>query len=174
MPSSILEIGPQCSDAPGDKKNLGYGQHALAAATATTYECGVFERFKSAPTETTYALLRIVSGLLFSFHGFKKVLGFHAKFQPPVGSQLWIGGVIEIVCGLCIALGVYTRLAAFVASGTMAVAYTQFHWKLAFDERFWPAVNQGELALVYAFLFLFLASRGAGKWAMRPGKAGAR
>jgi putative oxidoreductase len=127
----------------------------------------VFARLKQPPTETTYVLLRVVSGLLFSFHGIQKVFGFHAKAQPPVGSQVWIGGVIEIVCGLCIALGVYTRAAAFLASGTMAVAYTQFHWKLDLGDRFWPAVNQGELALLYAFLFLFMACRGGGKWALR-------
>lgn len=138
------------------------------------YKCGVFDRFKQPPTETTYALLRVMAGLLFSFHGFQKVFGFHAKAQPPVGSQVWIGGVIEVVCGLCIALGVYTRPAAFLASGTMAVAYTQFHWKLDLGDRFWPAVNQGELALLYAFLFLFMACRGAGKWALRPGKARGR
>ncbi len=112
-------------------------------------------------------MLRIVSGLLFSFHGIQKIFGFHAKLQPPFGSQVWIGGVLEIVCGWCIALGIYTRLAAFIASGTMAVAYTQFHWKLELGERFWPAVNQGELALLYAFLFLFMACRGGGKWALR-------
>lgn len=134
----------------------------------------MFDRFKQPPTETTYALLRIMSGLLFSFHGIQKVFGFHAKAQPAIGSQVWIGGVIEVVCGLCIALGVYTRLAAFLASGTMAVAYTQFHWKLDLGDRFWPAVNQGELALVYAFLFLFMACRGSGKWALRPGKVRAR
>lgn len=138
------------------------------------YKCVVFERLKQPPTETTYALLRIMSGLLFSFHGFQKVLGFHARSQPPVGSQVWIGGVIEIVCGLCIALGFYTRLAAFLASGTMAVAYTQFHWKLDLGDRFWPAVNQGELALLYAFLFLFMACRGSGKWALRASKGHAR
>jgi putative oxidoreductase len=127
----------------------------------------VFARFKQSPTETAYALLRIVAGLLFTFHGVQKLFGFHAKGQPPVGSQVWFGGIIELVCGLAIALGFYTRCAAFLASGTMAVAYVQFHWKLALDERFWPAVNQGELALVYAFLFLFMACRGGGKWALR-------
>lgn len=131
------------------------------------YKSSVFARLKQPPTETTYVLLRVVSGLLFSFHGIQKVFGFHAKSQPPIGSQLWIGGVIEIVCGLCIALGFYTRLAAFIASGTMAVAYTQFHWKLDLGARIWPAVNQGELALLYAFLFLFMACRGGGKWALR-------
>jgi putative oxidoreductase len=112
----------------------------------------------------TYAVLRIVTGLLFSVHGFQKVLGwFGAQGQPPVGSQVWIGGVIELACGLLIALGLLTRPAAFLASGTMAVAYFQFHWKLATENFAWiPVVNKGELAVVYCFLFLFMAARGAG------------
>ena len=119
--------------------------------------------------ETAYALLRIVSGLAFSFHGMQKIFGILSKHQPEVGSQLWIGGLIELIAGLLIAMGRYTRLAAFLASGTMAVAYTQFHWKLALDRNFFPAVNQGELALIYAFLFLFISARGDGKWSLKRG-----
>lgn len=115
-------------------------------------------------TETTYALLRIVSGLLFSFHGMQKIFGILTDQAPPVGSQLWIGGVIELLCGLLIAVGFQTRLAAFLASGTMAVAYFQFHWKFQMDSNFFPGVNHGELAVVYCFLFLYIACRGAGKW----------
>jgi putative oxidoreductase len=75
---------------------------------------------------------------------------------------MWVGGVIELVAGLAIAAGVFTTWAAFIASGTMAVAYTQFHWKLSLGAAFFPGINQGELALVYAFLFLFIACRGPG------------
>lgn len=112
----------------------------------------------------TYAALRIVAGAAFSFHGMQKLFGWAAKNPTPaVGSQLWFGGIIELVCGLSIALGLFVRPAAFLASGTMAVAYLQFHWKLAFaDYRWLPAINRGELALVYSFLFLFFATRGAG------------
>jgi putative oxidoreductase len=113
-------------------------------------------------TEADYAALRIVSGLLFAFHGMQKVLGVLTERQPAVGSQLWIGGVIELVAGLMIAVGVMTVWAAFLSSGTMAVAYVQFHWKGAFDENFFPTINRGELALVYAFLFLYIACRGPG------------
>jgi putative oxidoreductase len=127
----------------------------------------MFARLKQPPTETSYFLLRVVAGLMFAFHGAQKLFGFQATHQPPVGSQVWFGGIIEFVGGLAIALGLYTRCAAFVASGTMAVAYVQFHWRLALGERFWPAINQGELALLYAFLFLFIACRGGGKWALR-------
>ena len=84
-------------------------------------------------SEVVYAALRIVSGLLFAVHGMQKVLGVLTEQQPPVGSQLWIGGLIELVAGLMIAVGFMTVWAAFISSGTMAVAYIQFHWKGAFD-----------------------------------------
>ena len=112
--------------------------------------------------EAAYAVLRIVTGLLFAFHGLQKVFGVLTEFQPAAGSQLWIGGVIELVAGLLIAVGLATVWAAFLASGTMAVAYIQFHWKGAFDANFFPGINKGELAVVYAFLFLYIACKGAG------------
>lgn len=112
--------------------------------------------------ESAYAALRIVTGLLFAFHGMQKILGVLTESQPPVGSQLWIGGLIELVAGLLVMVGFMTVWAAFISSGTMAVAYIQFHWKGAFDSNFFPGVNRGELAVVYAFLFLFIACKGAG------------
>ena len=121
-------------------------------------------RFLDPLTEHVYVALRMLSGLLFSFHGMQKIFGvLSAHPQPPVGSQVWIGGIIELACGLLIAAGALTRPAAFLASGTMAVAYIQFHWKFAFGAGFFPAVNQGELAVIYAFLFLYIACRGAGQ-----------
>ena len=117
-------------------------------------------------SDHTYALLRIVSGLLFSFHGMQKIFGVLAEHQPPVGSQIWIGGLLELVGGLAILVGFQTRLAAFLCSGMMAVAYIQFHWKLQFGAAFWPAVNKGELAVVFCFVFLFMAARGGVKWCL--------
>ena len=117
----------------------------------------------AALTEPVYVALRVVAGLLFAFHGLQKVFGLLTEQQPPVGSQLWIGGVIEIVAGLLVAAGLFTVWAAFLASGTMAVAYLQFHWKFAFDAAFFPIVNRGELAVIYCFLFLFIACHGAGR-----------
>ncbi len=119
-------------------------------------------RFLAPMTEPVYAALRIVSGLMFAFHGVQKIFGVLTENPPPVGSQIWIGGMIELVAGVLIAIGLFTAWSAFLASGTMAVAYTQFHWKFAFGAEFFPTINRGELAVVYAFLFLFIACRGAG------------
>ncbi len=130
------------------------------------YKRAMLTRQLQPHTERAYAVLRIMSGLMFSFHGFQKILGIFTEHQPGFGSQIWIGGLIELLAGLAIALGALTSWAAFLASGTMAVAYTQFHWKLAFDRAFFPAINDGELALIYAFLFLYLACRGAGIWSV--------
>jgi putative oxidoreductase len=81
---------------------------------------------------------------------------------PAVGSQIWLGGLIELVAGVAIALGLLTSWFAFLASGTMAVAYFQFHWKLRGGANFFPAVNRGELAALYAFVFLLIAAKGSG------------
>ena len=118
-------------------------------------------------SEITYALLRTVSGALFAFHGMQKLFGVLSSSHPPVFSQMWIGGLIELVTGTLIAVGFGTTCAAFVASGQMAVAYVQFHWKLALGPMFFPAINKGELALLYSFLFLYIACRGGGRFTIR-------
>ena len=119
-------------------------------------------------SEEIYSLLRIVTGFLFAMHGGQKVLGLLSdpNMMPPAGSELWFGGLIELVAGLFILAGFMTPFAAFLASGQMAVAYFQFHWKFVFDNNFFPIVNHGELAMVYCFLFLFIASKGGGKWSV--------
>jgi putative oxidoreductase len=113
-----------------------------------------------------YALLRIVAGFLFMFHGAQKILGVLTASQPPVWSQLWIGGWIELVGGLAIMLGYQARMAAFLCSGMMAVAYFQFHWKFQIGPNIFPALNKGELAVLYCFVFLFIACRGGVKWCL--------
>ena len=117
-------------------------------------------------TDHAYALLRTISGALFTFHGIQKVFGVLSEFRPAPGSQIWVGGLIELLGGLALALGFQTRLTAFLCSGTMAVAYIQFHWKFQFGAKFFPAVNEGELAVLYCFVFLFMACRGGGKWSL--------
>lgn len=124
-------------------------------------------RFLGPRVDIAYALLRIVAGLMFSVHGMQKLFGvFTEKAPVAFGTQRWLGGVIELVTGLAIAGGAWTVWAAFLASGTMAVAYLQFHWKFQLGKQLVPAVNTGELALLYSFLFLFFACHGAGKWSV--------
>ena len=108
----------------------------------------------------------IIAGAMLTFHGGQKIFGVLPEHQPPVGSLLWIGGLLELVCGSAIALGLSTRMAAFLASGMLAVAYFQFHWKFRFDSGFFPTVNQGELAVLYCFAFLYVACKGSGTWSL--------
>jgi putative oxidoreductase len=129
------------------------------------FDAVLIARMRSVLAEPAFALLRIVSGALLALHGAQK-FGFLSEHTPAVGSQIWIGGLIEVVTGLCIALGFWSSLAAFLASGTMAVAYTQFHWKLRFGRAFLPMQNGGELALVYCLVFLYLAFRGPGPFSL--------
>ena len=116
--------------------------------------------------DDAYALLRIVTGFIFSFHGVQKILGVLSEFQPPPLSQLWFGGIIELVGGLMVLLGFQTRAAAFLCSGTMAVAYIQYHWKFQVGAQLFPAVNKGELALLYSVVFFLIACRGGIKWSL--------
>ena len=118
--------------------------------------------------DQAYALLRIVSGFMFSFHGAQIILRIFAEGFPPapVGSQAWLGGLIELIGGLLVMVGFQTRWAAFLCSGTMAVAYFQFHWKFQLGRMFLPALNQGEPAVLYCFIFLLMACRGGVTWCL--------
>jgi len=123
-------------------------------------------KFLEKYADYSYAVLRMVTGLMFLFHGCQKILGVLSEFQPPVGSQLWIGGIIELLGGLMVALGFRAREAAFICSGMMAVAYFQFHWKFQIGPQIFPAINKGELAILYSFVFLYIACRGGVKWCL--------
>jgi len=138
----------------------------LARGAGSAYTDAVLQKALARRSDEIYLVLRLLSGLMFMFHGLQKVVGVLTEHQPPVGSQIWIGGVIELVTGLAIAVGFFTSCAAFLASGTMAVAYIQFHWALGFGKDFFPVVNKGELALVYALLFLYIASKGGGRFSV--------
>lgn len=142
--------------------------HALPSSEAPSATTPEISLAGMPLTTITWTALRVVAGLLFSVHGMQKVLGWFATHEPPPAfSQLWMGGVIELVTGLLIAVGLFTRASAFLASGTMAVAYVQFHWKFAFADGAWlPLLNHGELALIYCFLFLFLFAVGGGRWSL--------
>ncbi|HMX94117.1 MAG TPA: DoxX family protein [Elusimicrobiota bacterium] len=126
-------------------------------------------KFLGRLSEPAYALLRLATGFLFCFHGAQKILGVFSQFRPAPFTQLWYGGLIELVGGFLVLTGLQTRAAAFLCSGTMAVAYFQFHWKGQWGARFFPAVNEGELAALYCFVFFFIACRGAGKWGLGKG-----
>ncbi|NEM97626.1 DoxX family protein [Pontibacter burrus] len=110
-----------------------------------------------------YALLRIVAGLLFAMHGTQKLFGWPGDGDTvELASLMGLAGIIELVGGLMIAFGVFASWAAFIASGEMAVAYFMAHAPQAM----WPLQNQGELAALYCFLFLYIAARGAGIWSI--------
>ncbi len=115
-------------------------------------------------TDYAYSLLRIIVGFMFAFHGAQKIFGLLSTFHPAFGSLLWFAGLIELACGVLVLVGFQTRLAAFLASGEMAVAYFHAHWKFQMGAHFFPAINNGELAVLYCFVFLLIACRGGGKW----------
>jgi putative oxidoreductase len=113
-----------------------------------------------------YALLRIIAGFLFMWHGAQKLLGFPPMQMPPgspapqgLSPLMAVGGVIELVGGLMIMIGLFAGIAAFLASGMMAVAYFMVHFNAA---KFLPIQNGGEPAVIYCFLFLYIAARGSG------------
>jgi putative oxidoreductase len=118
--------------------------------------------------EASYFLLRVVAGLLFFQAGGLKLFGWFGGMPDPPGStapllsQLGIGGLLEVVGGLAIMLGVMVRPVAFILSGEMAVAYWQFHA----PSGFWPILNHGEPAVLFCFLFLYMAANGAGDWSL--------
>jgi putative oxidoreductase len=112
------------------------------------------------------SVFRIVAGLIFMSAGTAILFGCPPSPMPmpptPLMSQLGLGAILEIVGGLAIVLGVFTRPVAFVLAGEMAVAYFQFH----FPSSFWPTTNNGVPAVLYCFLFLYLTFAGAGTWSI--------
>jgi len=116
------------------------------------------ERWLGPWSEYCYAVLRVVAALLYLCHGTQKLFGFPGGRAVVGNPLLQTAGVIELVAGSLIVLGLCTTYAAFLASGEMAAAYFIGHLR----NGFWPIVNRGELAVVLCFVFLFIASRGAG------------
>jgi len=115
------------------------------------------------------AVLRIVTALVFLQHGTQKILGFPTGEmpQPELLSLFGIGGVLELVGGVLLILGLFTRATAFVMSGMMAIAYWMFHAPVSI----YPIQNGGELAIVFAFVFLYLVFSGPGAWNLDSLKA---
>ncbi len=109
------------------------------------------------------AILRIVVGLLFLEHGLSKFFAFPVPFPVhPLPPMLIAAGVIECVAGVLITIGLFTRIAAFFASGEMAIAY----WMMHFPNGFWPLANKGEAAIMFCFVFLYVAAAGPGAWSI--------
>jgi putative oxidoreductase len=106
---------------------------------------------------------RILVGILFGCHGAQKLLGaFGGPHEGTPAAILWTAGPIELLGGALIALGLFTRPAAFLSSGLMAFAYFMAHA----PKGFWPLLNGGELAIVYCWFFLYVAAQGPGAWAL--------
>ncbi|TMA33007.1 MAG: DoxX family protein [Deltaproteobacteria bacterium] len=125
--------------------------------------------YQSSPSpwpDRMLAILRIVAGLVFISAGTMKLFGFpHSPVQMPpftLLSEIGIAGILETFGGLLIVLGLLTRPVAFVLAGEMAVAYFQFH----LPQSFYPTVSNGVPAVLYCFLFLYLAVAGGGAWSL--------
>ena len=109
-----------------------------------------------------FSLMRFVVGFLFACHGAQKlfgVLGGQREIHDPEGLA---AGIIEFTAGILISIGLFSSIAAFIASGEMAVAYFKAHA----PRGFWPILNRGELAVLYCFIFLFVACQGDGNWSI--------
>jgi len=108
-------------------------------------------------------LVRIVVGLLYLEHATQKFLAFPVPFPiQPLPPLLAAAGIVEVIAGLLITIGLFTRLAAFLASGEMAIAYFYMH----LPQGFWPVVNKGEVAILFCFIFLYIAAAGPGAWSI--------
>jgi putative oxidoreductase len=118
-----------------------------------------------------YCIMRFVVGLMFACHGLDKIFGTFTPKAEALPTLMLVGGWLEIVCGFLVAFGLLTRLAAFVASGEMAVAFFMMHAPKGLI----PYVNKGELAVVYCVVFFYIFLRGSGSWSLdamlRKGKS---
>jgi putative oxidoreductase len=109
-----------------------------------------------------YCIMRFVVGLMFACHGLDKIFGTFTPKAEALSTLMLVGGWVEIVCGFLVAFGLLTRLAAFVASGEMAVAFFMMHAPKGLI----PYVNKGELAVVYCVVFFYIFLRGSGSWSI--------
>ncbi len=139
-------------------------------AHSQQYDTGTFSRARtSAPSSLAqYApqvlsLVRIVVALLFLEHGMSRMFGFPSAMPPPpLFTLYWFAGAIEFVGSLFVLLGLYTRIPAFIMSGEMAFAYFLSHA----PHGFFPILNRGDAAVLYCFVFLYIAFAGAGPWSL--------
>jgi putative oxidoreductase len=128
------------------------------------------------------SIFRIIFGLLYTMHATQKLFDWPIPAAAPIATgsfPLWWAGVIELILGILITIGLFTRIAAFIASGEMAFAYFYQHWPILKGDvsgSFWPIANGGELAVMFCFAFLLIATTGAGALAVdtrrRPAAVG--
>ena len=125
--------------------------------------------FMNRYTDYTYALLRIVSGFLFIFHGSQKLFGFPGGAPEGIPAFIiYIAGPVELVGGILIMIGLFAREAAFLSAGLMAAAYFMAHATSAL----FPILNRGELAIMFCFVYLYIACVGSGIWSIDKMLAG--
>jgi putative oxidoreductase len=122
----------------------------------------MMERWLGRFSELIYAMMRAVVGLLFACHGAQKLFGALGGQSQIGNTMMTITGIIEFFGGVLVALGLSAGYAAFLSSGLMAFAYFMVHA----SGGFWPIVNKGEMAVLYCFVFLFIASRGSGRYSV--------
>ena len=122
----------------------------------------MFDRL-SAYAPQALAVLRIITALLFILHGTQKILGFPASdMTPPLMSLFGFAGIIEIIAGVLVLVGFFSRPAAFIAAGEMAVAY----WMAHAPSNLFPSMNGGDAAILFCFVFLYLFTAGGGAWSL--------
>ena len=125
-------------------------------------------RFLDPYREHLQGILRIVAGLLFMQHGAQKLFGMLGGTQVELMSLVGLAGVLEFFGGLLVAVGLFTRIVAFILSGEMAAAYFMAH----LPQGFWPIENGGELSALFCFVFLFFAAAGPGRFSIDGARAG--
>lgn len=134
-----------------------------SAAVSTIQSKGVTMKFLRNFEPVAYTLLRVIFGFLYACHGAQKLFGVLGGQAQLHNRLMLVAGVIELAGGVLIALGLLTRIAAFISSGEMAFAYFSVHAKGGF----FPIINHGELAVIYCFVALFIACHGAGQFAIQ-------
>jgi len=126
-----------------------------------------FHSFLSGLSAPVYAIFRIICGLLFMAHGTQKLFGFPSEFAYGLNAMSSAAGVIELIGGLLIAVGFFTRITAFICSGMSAVGY----WIAHGMNSFFPIDNGGEIIALYCFIFLVIATHGPGVWSVDQGRS---
>lgn len=109
-----------------------------------------------------YTLFRVVFGMLFLSHGGQKLLGWFGGTGMELSGMMTAAGYLELIGGALLIVGLFTQITAFILCGMMAVAYFMFHA----GQGWWPLLNGGELAVLYCFAFLYMSSKGGGKWSL--------